>query len=107
MILFFSVRTGHEIISMLKVKLSESAEVINAEHKRNVNGVEIYFRTRSDVTPSPHPTYRVILLHTNIADPYIKNQKGFTPLIMSYGQHNTIVKAASSTKGRQVISGRK
>ena len=94
-ILFFLARTGHEIISMRAVKLNDEGAIVDKSEGENVSGVEIYFRKRAESVPSPHPKRRVIFLRTNISDTHIQQQRGLIPLILSYGQYNTIVKAAS------------
>ena len=94
--LFFLARTGHEIVSVRLIKLSKTGELVDrATDEGNVSGVEIRFRTFSELTPSPHRTRRAIFLRTNISDIQMHTQEGLVPFILNYGQYNTIVKAAS------------
>ena len=107
LILFFLVRSGHEIIKMRSVSLSPSGRLKGVSDPSQltapyVSGVEILFRKLSESSEdkgnhqsSPALTQRVVFLKANISDTNISQALGLIPFILSYGSFNSLVKAAS------------
>ena len=109
-ILFFLVRSGYEIISIRNVSLSSEGALVEVQDKSlikesQVIGVEIKFKRNNEQLEQDAPEQealeqeasekRVIFFKANISDTQIAQQQGLIKYILSYGQYNSIVKAAS------------
>lgn len=103
--LFFLVRTGHQILSARMIKITDQGKVVAASDPQggNVTGAEITFRASAEADKAAGPVKRAIFLRANINDVKIHQERGLIALILSYGQYNTIVKAASYLMHLQVF----
>lgn len=100
-ILFFLVRSGHEILSVKPVTLTASGKLIerpssSAPTPPQVSGVEVSFKRHASDTLAPVThEQRVIFLKANLSDTNIATELGLLSFILSLGELNSLVKAAS------------
>lgn len=92
----FLARTNHEILGIRKVTLNDKGEITaSSKLKGKPRAIEITFRKRSSLIPTPHPVKTATFFQGDLKDTSVHKIRGFVPFVSSLGQYNTLLKAAS------------
>lgn len=94
--LAFLARTGHDIISVRQVTLSEKGEVVAmGQLSAPPRGVQIKFVAASESKPNPNIEQALLYFSGDLSDRSLTSLRGFIPLIMKLEEVTTFLKAAS------------
>ncbi len=92
----FLARTGHEILTVRKVTLTEEGELIDAADLRGrPHGLAITFRETSAAVPNPNAEQSLVFFSGDLSDRSLSTLRGFVPMVEGLGKVTTFLKAAS------------
>lgn len=94
--LAFLARTGHDIVSVRHITLSESGEVVSLDRlSAPPKGVQINFVAASEFKPNPNGEQSLLYFSGDLSDRSLTSLRGLVPLIMGLEEMTTFLKAAS------------